>query len=482
MATPIPTNRAELDAATAARVTGGSVAASHGARTARGITTDSRAVVTGGAFVALRGERYDGHAFVDAAAAAGAVLLVVERGRGPRAPHGADLVEVDDTLAAWGDIARAHLGAWRASSPAGRIVAITGSAGKTTTKELCAALLGTEGPCLASAGNLNNRIGVPAVALQAEPSHRFVVFEVGMSIPGEIAALGAVVEPDVAVITNAGLAHAGGVGGTVADVAREKGALYEAVRSRGTVVANADDPAVLSQVDRARSARVVTFGRHERADVRLVERRSLGVEGSALDVRRQGGRAASFRVPIPGEAAAVDFVAALAAAEAAAGFPLEDARIAAALASFPPIAGRMHVRRLRGGGLLLDDAYNASPATVLAALATLAELSSGRRVAVLGEMKELGPGALREHRALGSAIAGAGVAHLVSCGGLADAAAAEAQRLGVAVSLARDADEAARIAVAEVRAGDSVLVKASRSVGAERVVEALLQAHGGEGV
>jgi UDP-N-acetylmuramoyl-tripeptide--D-alanyl-D-alanine ligase len=481
MATPIPTNRAEIDAATAARVTGGTVAASHGSRRARGITTDSRAVVAGGAFVALRGERYDGHAFLDAAAAAGAALLVVERGRAPREPGGVDLVEVDDTLAAWGALARDHLRAWRALAPAGRVVAITGSAGKTTTKELCAALLATAGCCLASAGNLNNRVGVPAVALQVDPSHRFLVLEVGMSLPGEIAALGAIVEPDVAVITNAGLAHAGGVGGTVADVAREKGALFEAVGSGGTVVANADDAAVLSQVGRARGARVVTFGRHERADARLVERRFLGVEGSAVDVRRQGGRAASFRVPIPGEAAAVDFVAALAAAEAAAGALLDDARVAAALASFPPIAGRMHVRRLRGGGLLLDDAYNASPATVLAALATLAEVSTGRRVAVLGEMKELGPAALREHTALGSAIAGAGVAHLVSCGGLADAAATEAERLGVVVSRGRDADDAALIAVEAVRAGDAVLVKASRSVGAERVVDALLRAHGGEG-
>jgi UDP-N-acetylmuramoyl-tripeptide--D-alanyl-D-alanine ligase len=224
----------------------------------------------------------------------------------------------------------------------------------------------------------------------------------------------------------------------------------------------------------------VTFGRQERADVCLVERRPLGVAGSAVEVRRRGARA-SFRVPIPGEAAALDFVAALAAAEAATGARLDDARVAAALASLPPLAGRMHVRRLRGGGVLLDDAYNASPATVRAALSTLAELSAGRRVAVLGEMKELGPAASSEHAALGAAIAEAGVAHLVSCGGMADAAADAAERLGVVVSRGRDAEEAARIAVEQFRAGDAVLVKASRSVGAERVVDALLHAHGGDG-
>jgi UDP-N-acetylmuramoyl-tripeptide--D-alanyl-D-alanine ligase len=509
MGTPIAPNHAPLDARAVAAATGGWVVREHAnpgerehanpgerehanpgerehanpgahsrGRVARGVTTDSRAVTAGSAFVALRGDRHDGHAYVGAAIAAGAVLVVVERGRASSDASAADVVEVLDTLAAWGAIARAHLGAWRRDNPRGRVVAITGSAGKTTTKELCAALLRTAAPCHATAGNLNNRVGVPAVVLQVEPWHCFVVVEIGMSVPGEIAALAAVTSPDVAIITNVGLAHAAGVGGTLAGVAREKGALFEAVRPGGTVVANADDEAVLAELPRAPAAAVVTFGVAGSAGYRLVSRHPLGADGSRVVVGRPGAETATFRVPIPGQAAAVDFVAALAAAEAAVGARLDNAQVAAALQAIPLLPGRMNVRRLGADVTVLDDAYNASPATMRASLATLAEVSRGRRVAVLGEMKALGPTAQREHVLLGAAVADAGVAELVTCGGLAEATAVEAARRGVAVSVGRDVDDAARLAIERVRPGDSVLVKASRSVGAERVVEALVRAHG----
>jgi UDP-N-acetylmuramoyl-tripeptide--D-alanyl-D-alanine ligase len=480
MATPIPANAASFDARVAVEATGGRIVRGRGQSVGRGLTTDSRNVTPGVAFVALRGERHDGHAHVTEAIEAGAVLAVVERDRAPSSSGAADVIEVDDTVAAWGALARAHLRAWRQGNPEAKIVAITGSAGKTTTKELCAALLRTLADCHASMGNLNNRIGVPAVALQVEPQHRFVVLEMGMSVPGEIATLAAIADPDVAVITNVGLAHAGGVGGTIDDVAREKGALFEALRG-GVAVANVDDPAVVGQLARAPSARVVTFGVGERADYRLVSRKAAGAAGSVVSVRRPNdGAVATFRLPIPGEAAALDFVAALAAVEAAEGAPIIDTRVQSALDGLAPIPGRMHVRSLREGVLLLDDAYNASPATMRAALATLAEVAQGRRVAVLGEMKELGPAARGEHDALGAAVADAGVGLLVSCGGLADVIARRAQSRGVTIELARDADAAARVALDRVRFGDAVLVKASRSVGAERVVEALVQAYGEE--
>ncbi|MGD0523619.1 MAG: UDP-N-acetylmuramoyl-tripeptide--D-alanyl-D-alanine ligase [Polyangiaceae bacterium] len=481
MATPIGANRAMVDARSVAEATGGRVVRSTAGRAARGVTTDSRAVVPGGAFVALRGEKHDAHAFVAAAIEAGAALVVVERGRSPDDPR-ADAVEVDDTLVAWGAIAKAHLRVWRRANPAARVVAITGSAGKTTTKELCAALLrpagsgGTPvGDCHATAGNLNNRVGVPAVVLELEPRHRFAVLEVGMSLPGEIAALAAIVEPDVAVITNVGLAHAGGVGGSLDDVAREKGALFEGVRPGGVCVANADDPAVLAQLARApRSARVTSFGRAEAAQYRLVAREPLGAEGSRVSIERRGVDRVTVVLPIPGEAAAVDLAAALAAADAAAEGPVDPIR---AMGSLAPIAGRMQVRRA-AGVTVLDDAYNANPGSMRAALATLAECGDGRRVAVLGEMKELGPAAEREHAALADAVAAAGVALLVSCGGLADVLARAAQSRGVEVVLAPSADAASRATVERVRPGDVVLVKASRSVGAERVVEALLARDG----
>jgi UDP-N-acetylmuramoyl-tripeptide--D-alanyl-D-alanine ligase len=386
------------------------------------------------------------------------------------------VVEVDDTLVAWGAIARAHLRHWRATRADGRIVAITGSAGKTTTKELCASLLRTAGDCHATAGNLNNRVGVPAVALGVEARHRFAVLELGMNRPGEIAALSAIAEPDVAVVTNIGLAHAGGVGGTIEDVAREKGALFEGTRAGGVVVANADDAAVRAQVERrATSSRAVFFGRSERADVRLVRRKPLGAEGSRIFVRR-GDQESAFVLPLLGEAAAIDFVAALAAAEAAAGGALDDASIAAALRVLAPIAGRMHVRRLADRVVLVDDSYNANPASTRAALAALDDIPGDRKVVVLGEMKELGPTAEREHERLSDAFEGAHVALLVSCGGLADAAAGAARARGLEVVFGGDAEGAARATVDRVRPGDVVLVKASRSVGAERVVDALVRA------
>ncbi len=469
MATPIAVNRASIDALAVAEAAAGRVARATPGRVARGVTTDSRAVVPGSAFVALRGERLDGHSFVRGALDAGAALLVVESGRAPDDPR-ADVVEVDDTLAAWGAIGRRHLRAWRSGDPSARVVAVTGSAGKTTTKEMCAALLRSVGPCLATAGNLNNRIGLPSVALQADAGHRFLVLEMGMSVPGEIAALASIAEPDVGVVVNVGWAHAGGVGGTLEGVAREKGALFDGVRPGGCLVANADDPPVIAAASRVAGRRLVTFGVASTAHVRLAGRRASG-DGATVLVER-AGRLASFVVPIPGQAAAIDFVAALAAAEAVAG-PIPDERVAAAMAALAPIAGRMHVRRA-GAVRVVDDAYNANPGSVRAALRALAEMTPGRRVAVLGEMKELGAVAAREHEALGDDVARAGVALLISCGGLADATARRSEALGVEVVLADGAERAAQLAVERVCPGDIVLVKASRSVGAERVVEALI--------
>jgi UDP-N-acetylmuramoyl-tripeptide--D-alanyl-D-alanine ligase len=480
MATAVPANHALLEARAAAEATGGRVVQARGDRVARGITTDSRSVTSGCAFVALRGARHDGHTYLNAAIDAGAVLVLVEYGRAPNDTTRADVVEVADTLAALGAVARAHLRAWKGANPEARVVAITGSAGKTTTKELCAAILRSVGRCHATRGNLNNRIGVPAVALGVETSTRYAVLEMGMSERGELAALAAIAEPDVGVITNIGLSHAGGVGGSVDDVAREKGSLFEAVREGGVVVANADDSAVVHELRRATAARVVTFGAGAGAGYRLVLRQPVGADGSIVEVRRPDGETARFQLPMAGNAAAIDFVAALAAAEAAAGGRIDNAHLESALRTISPIPGRMHMRRLRGGVLLIDDTYNASPAAMRAALATLGEAARGRRIAVLGEMKELGSTASREHDLLGKVVADASVALLVSCGGLADAIARDAAPRGVEVVFARDSEEAALIAVDRVRSGDAVLVKASRSVGAERVVEALVRARGEE--
>ncbi len=491
MGTPVPANAAPLTAWSAAAATRGSVVrARENARVAgvvaRGITSDSRAVCRGCAFVALRGDRHDGHDYVDAAIRSGAELVIVERGRlgGSRSLSGssADVVEVEDTLVAWGDLARAHIRTWRRASPNAAVFAITGSAGKTTTKELCAALLRPIGPCHATAGNLNNRVGVPAVAFGLEPHHRFAVFELGMSVRGEIGALAGIVEADVAILTNVGMAHAEGVGGTRADVAREKGDLFAALPEDGTAVACVDDAAAMGQLARTRARRARSFGVAENADYRLEERAAIGLTGARLRIkRRHDGTDARVWLAMPGEAAAIDLTGALAGVESVVG-PLGDDAIAAGLEAprvHPP--GRMHVRSLADGTIVIDDTYNANPESVRAALRTLAEVAHGRRaVVILGEMRELGASAPDEHASLGVAIVGAGARFALSCGGLADLAVRAAEEGGVAGASAANVDDAARVAATHVRAGDVVLVKASRSVGAERVVEALTRAGGGE--
>jgi UDP-N-acetylmuramoyl-tripeptide--D-alanyl-D-alanine ligase len=479
MATPIPANYAPLSTWTAAAATGGAVERVQGeGALAIGVTSDSRAVAEGGAFVALRGEAHDGHAYLADAAKRGAALVVVERGRGHDVPPGPDVVEVDDTLVAWGAIGGAHLRAWRRarrSEPA-RVAAITGSAGKTTTKELCAALFGAMAPCHKTLGNLNNRVGLPAVLLGLEPHHRFAVLEMGMSVRGEIATLCGIARPDVALITNVGVAHAEGVGGSRADVAREKGAIFAALPPDGTAVVNAEDGAALGELARTDAMRVMTFGRAEGASYRLAMREPLAEHGSRVIVLRPDRKPPlEAIVPLVGEAAALDFVAALAVVEAAGSWTLTTGIVSDALAALAPPEGRATVRTFEDL-VVIDDTYNANPASVRAALGTLSELASawkGRAVAVLGEMKELGARASEEHAAIGDALADAGVSLAIGCGGLASVALQRAAGRGVEIVDAPDVATAATEAATRAKAGDVILVKGSRSVGAEAVVQAL---------
>jgi UDP-N-acetylmuramoyl-tripeptide--D-alanyl-D-alanine ligase len=477
--TPIPKNRAEITADEVIAATKGTlVRRARTAVAAVGFVTDSRAIEPGNAFLAITGERVDGHRFLGEAIARGARLLVVRRGT-PR-PDGAevDIVEVYDTKAAWGDLARAHLRRWRrASRPSGCTIAITGSSGKTTTKELALALLRPWGLCHGTSGNLNNRVGVPAVAFGVTAATRYTVFEIGMSERGEIAALAGVVEPDIGVLVNVGLAHAAGVGGSRADVANEKGALLEALSSQSVAIVNRDDEAAAHQAGRAK-ARVLWFGRDARSDYRLVDRTSLGALGCRMTIDRTGER---FDVVLPllGEGAALDFLAALAAAEAARGKALSEQDIHRALLDFRPISGRALLVTLEGGIVAIDDTYNANPSSMRAAIATLAEMGTeGRRkVVVLGEMRELGILAEKEHEELGDALLHGGVDLAIGCGGLIDRTLDRAEALGIPVVRARSTEEAADLARREVRSGDVVLFKGSRGVAVERVLHALLLTH-----
>jgi UDP-N-acetylmuramoyl-tripeptide--D-alanyl-D-alanine ligase len=479
MATPIPENQAEFTAPEVALATGGVLTREgHEKRSTVGLVTDTRAVRPGSLFVALVGATVDGHRFLGDALAHGASLLVVRKGTSVPPSAEVDVVEVSDTLIAWGDLAKAHLRRWRQGEGLHRTVAITGSTGKTTTKELTAALLRRAGSCHSTAGNLNNRIGVPAVALGVVASTRFAVFEVGMSEPGEIAALTRIVEPDVAVLLNVGVAHAGGVGGTRADVGHEKGAIFEQLAPAGTAVVNLDDEVAAEQAKRSR-ARVMTFGTHENADYRLVSRTSLGAWGSKMTIQR-GGERFEVILPLLGEGAAIDGLAALAAAESAIGKTLALADIEGALAECRPAGGRALPKSLGDDILAIDDTYNANPQSMRAALETLAELGKGgrRKVAVLGEMRELGSIAEAEHTALGDALAQAGVALAIGCGGLIGRALDRAASLGVAVAHAQSTEEAAEFALRDVRPGDVVLLKGSRTIQVEQVLKALQEKHG----
>ncbi len=489
MATPIPGNRAALSAWDVVAMDGQLAhVRGEGAR-ARGVVIDSRAVTPGCAFVALRGDSHDGHAFLGAAVDAGASLIVTEQAH---ATARADVVVVADSLEALGDIARAHLARWRRGreglDPA-RTIVISGSAGKTTTKQIAGALAATLGEACVTAGNLNNRIGLPMVALTVEPRHRFAVLEAGMSLRGEIQALARIAAPDVAVITNIGVAHAEGVGGGRADVAREKGALLASLAPSGAAVVCADDAAAMGQLVRSRATTVRLFGRADGSDYRLLSLASRGFDGARITFDRPCRACASPRAketlevdsPLLGEAAAIDFLAALAAVEAACGAAIDPVLIAAAMATLANAGQRGDVIHLADGVVIIDDTYNANPHSVRASLALLGDVarSEGRRaVAVLGEMKELGESSRDEHVALGEVAARAGVSLMIGCGGLIDGALEAARAAGVAVRSAADVSAAAAFAQADVARGDVVLVKASRSVGAERIVAALVAARG----
>lgn len=485
MATPIPENRLTVSTGEVVDAVGGAVVRGDRARTHAGITSDTRAVKPGSVFFALRGERFDGHAFVAAASTAGASLAVVGRGRGGAVPAGVDVVEVDDTLVAWGALARERLRRWRAA-PGRRVVAVTGSAGKTTTKAICAALLAAAegvGRVHATAGNLNNRVGLPATLFALEDDREKVVLEMGTSFRGEIAALASIATPDVAILTNVGLAHAEGIGGegtpeaARAAVGIEKGALFEALPPSGCAIVNADDDQVELQVRRSRAGVAWRFGRAERAEYRLLEHQDDVTAGARVRyVTPATPEPVSLVLPVLGEAFAVDFLAALAAATAAMGRPLASTEIASALAGFAPMEGRGKITTLADGTLVIDDSYNANPLSMAQSVELLQRVAArdGRRaVAVLGEMRELGGFAEEAHVTLGEQIARARVGLAIGCGGLIDASLARAEQLGIQVLRGADADDALALARRHLRPGDVVLVKGSRGVRTERVVEGL---------
>ena len=429
------------------------------------VSIDTRTLSPGALFVAIRGEHHDAHGFLAAALAAGATGLLVERADGAPASAGIPVLVVPDTTRALGALAAGHRAPF-----SGPVVAITGSNGKTTTKEMCAAILREQGPCLATQGNLNNQFGLPLTLLSRQAEHRTLVVELGMNHRGEIAPLAAIANANVGVITTIGTAHIEFLGSREA-IAEEKGDLTAAIRPGGVAVLPGEDSLARAQAKRCRAS-VVFFGRGAGCDVRAIDVRAEG-DGFAFRVMTPQGET-PLRAAGLGEPTVTNALAATAACLAA-GASL--AQVAAGLAKYVPAKGRMQQVRLANGALLIDDTYNANPQSMEAALASLVRLrGSGRAFAVLGDMGELGAHADESHHGVGTRAGELRVDALYALGKQAERLRDAAVAAGLEPGRAHVASSHAEISDAlraSLRAGDVALVKGSRSMRMERIVESL---------
>ena len=425
-----------------------------------GVSIDSRTLERGQLFVALRGERFDGHAFVAGAREKGAAAAVVEHELGSEFPQ----VVVRDSQAALTALA----GAWRSKSRA-LVLGVGGSNGKTTTKELLAGILGGEGPTLATRGNLNNHIGVPLTLLRLEPAHRYAVIEMGANHPGEIAALAGLAAPSIALVTNAGDEHLEGFG-DLAGVAHAEGEMYAALPSDGTAVINADDPFNELWRTMSRGERVVSFGIDAPAEVRASAIQGRIEAGAFVThfILHLAGEQARVRLGLAGRPNVANALGAAAAAHAA-GVALP--AIAAGLERVRAVAGRLQLKPGPRGSWLIDDSYNANPSSVRAGIDVLCALP-GEHWLVLGEMAELGDATVANHAAVGDYARRAGITRLFAMG--------EAARHAVGAFGARGNwyEDAARLAdalAASLDSGVTALIKGSRINRLERVVQRLLE-------
>ncbi len=448
-----------LTLAEVATAVGGELRGADGALTVRGVSTDTRRLRPGDLFVALRGERFDGDEFAARALAAGAAAVVVRRETADALGEGRPCIAVDDGVAALGALARA------VRRGAGvKVVGITGSAGKTSTKDILAALLRPVARVVATQDNLNNEVGLPLTLLEVERSTEVVVVEMAMRGPGQIRELAAIAEPDVAVITNVAPVHLELVGG-IEDVAEAKAEILEGLGA-GTAVVPGDEPLLDRHLLR-HEGRIVTFGTPQ-SDVHVVEAEARGTGTHVLV--DAFGRRATLDLSFGGEHYLRDAQAAL-AAFLELGYRLDEARPGAAAVVFSALRG--DIVALHGGGLLLDDSYNANPAATRAALDHLLALAAGRpAIALLGDMRELGPEAPAYHRAVGEYAARAGV-QVVAAGELA-----RHYLCGAPHEAWFPTVEALIAALPGALApGSAILVKASRAMAFERVAAAVKEAY-----
>ena len=420
---------------------------------------DSRSVAAGQLFFAVKGERLDGHDFVGEALEKGAVAAIVRKDMLGRYTGKTRLLAVDDTLVALQTLATAVRKLW------GRpLVAVTGSAGKTTTKEAIAHVLGTRFGVLKSEGNFNNHFGLPLMLLKLEPQHAVAVIEMGMSHAGEIRALAKIAQPEIGVVTNVAPVHLEFFD-SIADIARAKYELIESLPASGTAVLNADDQYV-SQFARGFKGKKVMYGTQPAADVRAENIQPKGAEGSEFDVVIRGVREHAA-LPLVG---AHNVLNALAAVAVGVERGLKPAEAVGALATLAPADKRGQVLRV-GNITVINDCYNSNPAALNAMVDAVAAMPAQRRIVVAGEMLELGPAGEEMHRATGKHVAEKEIDVLLGIRGLAQAMVDGARQAGTRAEFMASPEEAGKWLAREARDGDIVLLKASRGVKLEKALE-----------
>jgi len=422
------------------------------------VSTDSRSVAAGDLFIALQGETFDGHDFLDQVARAGAVAAVVSH----RTPATLSQLRVADTQRALG-----RLGAFNRDLFRGPLVAITGSSGKTTVKNMVRSVLSQRGRTQATEGNLNNEIGVPLTLLALAPGVEFAVVEMGAARSGDIAWLCELGRPTVALLVNAMAAHLQGFG-SVEEVAVAKGEIFDALGPGDTAVINADMPWAAAWRERAGRATVLDFGLAGKPAVTAAGLRSRGIEGSRFTVVSPAGEI-DISLPLPG----VHNVAnALAATAVGLACGLDLVEIKRGLELMQPTAGRLAAATSATGATVIDDCYNANPGSVRAAIDVLAGCP-GRRTLILGAMRELGEDSPELHREIGDYALGAGLDKFWGVGPELESAVAA---FGAGGHWYADCDAAVKALAGEFGSDDTVLVKGSRSTRMERVLHALLAA------
>jgi UDP-N-acetylmuramoyl-tripeptide--D-alanyl-D-alanine ligase len=435
---------------------------------AQGYSIDSRTVGPGQLFFAVKGERLDGHDFVEQALEKGAAAAVVLNDQLGRYPGETRLLAVEDTLVALQTLATAVRKLW--GKP---LVAVTGSAGKTTTKEAIAHVLSTRFRVLKSEGNFNNQFGLPLMLLKLEPEHDVAVIEMGMSHAGEIRALAKIAQPEIGVVTNVAAVHLEFFD-SLAGIARAKYELVESLPSSGTAVLNADDEYV-SQFGRDFKGKVVMYGTRATADVRAEKIQSKGANGAEFDVVI-GSVREHARLPLLGEHNVLNALAAVAVGLERG---VKAAEAVGALATLTPADKRGQVFQV-DNITAINDCYNSNPKALEAMVDALAAMAGRRRIVVAGEMLELGPAGEEMHRRAGRHIAERKIDLLIGVRGLAQAMVEAAKQAGALAEFVTTPEEAGEWLARETRDGDVVLLKASRGVQLEKALETWKTLRGGK--